>query len=135
MVLSELVSACAPILVLDDDPHVRKVLCALLKEAGFDVVSAADTRAALAECELQMPQLMIVDLMLPIEDGESFLDQFRLRWRSQDIPVIVLSASAKRDAIAHRLNARAAVAKPFAAEELCDLVLKHVPETPFQLRA
>ena len=82
-----------------------------------------------------MPQLMIVDLMLPTEDGESFLDQFRLRWRQTDVPVIVLSASAKRDTVSQRLNARAALGKPFAADHLCALVMEHAPKSPFQLPA
>ncbi len=124
-----------PILVLDDDPHIRNLLCALLTESGFEVISAADTRSALAQCEVQMPQLMIVDLMLPTEDGESFLDQFRLRWRQTDVPVIVLSASAKRDTVSQRLNARAALGKPFAADHLCALVMEHAPKSPFQLPA
>ncbi len=124
-----------PILVLDDDPHIRNLICALLKDNGFHVVSAADTPSALAQCETQMPQLMIVDLMLPCEDGESFLDQFRLRWRKADVPVIVLSASAKRETVSKRLKARATLGKPFAADALCDLVLQHAPKTPFQLEA
>ncbi len=74
-----------------------------------------------------MPQLMIVDLMLPNEDGEAFLNLFRRRWRDSGVPVILLSASARREAIAERLEVCASVAKPFFTEDIRDLVIAHAP--------
>ena len=116
---------CRPILVLDDDPHVRALLATILEKSGFKVVSASDARSALAQCEVEIPQLMIVDLMLPVEDGEAFLDKFRLRHHAENVPVIVLSASARRDSVARRVNASATLAKPFTAQDLRALVHKH----------
>ena len=65
---------------------------------------------------------MVVDLMLPIEDGEMFLREFRRRWRHREVPVVLLSASTARNDIARRLDVEATLAKPFFAEDLRELV-------------
>lgn len=110
------------ILVLDDDPSVRHMLQVLLEQDGHKVVTAGDVRSALAQCAVQLPDLMVVDLMLPIEDGEMFLREFRRRWRQSEVPVILLSASSARNDIARRLEVEATLAKPFFAEDLRELV-------------
>jgi DNA-binding response OmpR family regulator len=116
------VAAPKMILVLDDDPSVRRMLQVLLEQDGHTVVVAADVRSALAQCAVQLPDLMVVDLMLPIEDGEMFLREFRRRWRHGKVPVILLSASTARNDIARRLAVEATLAKPFFAEDLRELV-------------
>ena len=65
---------------------------------------------------------MVVDLMLPVEDGEMFLREFRRRWRHAEVPVILLSASTARNEIARRLSVEATLPKPFFAEDLRELV-------------
>ncbi len=110
------------ILVLDDDPSVRHMLEVLLQQDGHAVVAVGDVRSALAQCKVQLPDLMVVDLMLPVEDGEMFLREFRRRWRHTEVPVIVLSASTARNDIARRLGIEATLSKPFFAEDLRELV-------------
>jgi len=116
------VTAKKMILVLDDDPAVRHMLQVVLQQDGHAVVAAGDVPSALAQCEVQLPDLMVVDLMLPIEDGEMFLREFRRRWRQTEIPVILLSASTARNEIARRLHVEATLSKPFLAEDLRELV-------------
>lgn len=110
------------ILVLDDDPSVRHMLEVLLQQDGHAVVAVGDVRSALAQCKVQLPDLMIVDLMLPVEDGEMFLREFGRRWRHTEVPVILLSASTARNDIARRLGVEASLSKPFFAEDLRELV-------------
>ena len=112
------------ILVLDDDPSLRHMLEMLLGQDGHSVVCAGDVRSALAQCRVQLPDLMIVDLMLPIEDGEMFVREFRRHWRHERVPVIVLSASSARNEIARRLGVEATLAKPFSGEHLRELVAR-----------
>lgn len=88
------------------------------------VIAAGDVPSALAQCAVQLPDLMVVDLMLPIEDGEMFLREFRRRFRLSQVPVILLSASTARNEIARRLNVEATLAKPFFAEDLRELVTR-----------
>lgn len=110
------------ILVLDDDPSVRHMLQVLLEQDGHAVIAVGDVRSALAQCKVQLPDLMVVDLMLPIEDGEMFLREFQRRWRQAEVPVILLSASTARNDIARRLHVEATLPKPFFAEDLRELV-------------
>ncbi|MEM8606822.1 MAG: response regulator [Myxococcota bacterium] len=121
----------ATILVLDDDPSVRQLVEVMLRKDGYAVVAAADVQSALAQCEVQLPDLMVVDLMLPIDDGEKFLREFRLRWRDADTPVILLSASTARSEIARSLGVKGTLGKPFFREDLLELVASHLPaQTP-----
>ena len=55
-------------------------------------------------------------------NGEMFLREFRRRWRTEDVPVILLSASSARNEIARRLGVEATLSKPFFAEDLRELV-------------
>ena len=110
------------ILVLDDDPTLRHLVRVMLEQDGHDVVTSADVQSALAQCAVQLPELMIVDLMLPVEDGEIFLFEFRRRFRNARVPVVLLSASSARSDIAKRLGVEATLAKPFVARDLRDLV-------------
>ena len=96
----------------------------MLAQDGHSVIAAADVRSALAQCQVQLPDLMIVDLMLPIEDGEMFLREFRRRWRDVEVPVIVLSASTARNEISKRLGVDATLPKPFSGQDLRELVTK-----------
>jgi DNA-binding response OmpR family regulator len=116
------VTAKKTILVLDDDPSVRHMLQVLLEQAGHVVIAVGDVRSALAQCAVDLPDLMVVDLMLPVEDGEIFLREFRRRWRHTDVPVILLSASTARNEISRRLGVEATLPKPFLAEDLRELV-------------
>ncbi len=117
------------ILVLDDDPSVRHMLEVMLQHDGHTVIAAGDVGSALAQCAVQLPDLMVVDLMLPVEDGEMFLREFRRRWRHTDVPVILLSASTARNEIARRLNVEATLPKPFFAEDLRELVSGLIRDT------
>ncbi|UCH30152.1 MAG: response regulator transcription factor [Myxococcales bacterium] len=121
-------TASKTILVLDDDPSLRHMLQVLLEQDGYAVIAAGDVQSALAQCMVQIPELMIVDLMLPIEDGEMFLREFRRRWRHEEVPVILLSASSARNEIARRLAVEATLPKPFFAEDLRDLVTRLAEE-------
>jgi DNA-binding response OmpR family regulator len=117
-----MVPATLSILVLDDDPTLRHMLQVILQQDGHQVVASADVQSALAQCAVELPELMIVDLMLPIQDGEMFLREFRRRFRNVDIPVILLSASSARHDIGKRLGVEGTLAKPFIAQDLRDVV-------------
>jgi CheY-like chemotaxis protein len=118
------VTATKTILVLDDDPSLRQMLKALLERDGYSVITTCDVGSALAQCSVQLPDLLIVDLMLPVQDGEVFVHEFRRRFRHAKVPMIVLSASSARNEIARRLAVDASLPKPFFAEDLTELVHK-----------
>lgn len=77
------------ILVVDDDAGLRDLLERYLTEQGFRVTTAPDGIAMRQVIDRQMPDLIILDLMLPGEDGLSLAREVR---RSHDVPIIMLSA-------------------------------------------
>ncbi|MDN6333006.1 MAG: response regulator, partial [Micrococcaceae bacterium] len=59
----------AKLLVVDDEPNIRELLSTSLRFAGFDVTAAANGREALAAVEKELPDLAVLDVMLPDMDG------------------------------------------------------------------
>jgi two-component system OmpR family response regulator len=80
----------AKLLVVDDEPNIRELLSTSLRFAGFDVVSAANGRDALAAADLHAPDLAVLDVMLPDMDG--FTVTRRLRASGKHFPVLFLTA-------------------------------------------
>jgi DNA-binding response OmpR family regulator len=107
-----------PILVVDDDAKIVRLVRAYLEREGYRVIGATDGRAALSAIELERPALIVLDLMLPEIDGLSVVRSIRAA--ADDTPVIILSA---RGTTADRINGLASgaddyLAKPFSPAEL-----------------
>jgi CheY-like chemotaxis protein len=79
------------VLVVDDDPDLRRRLRGLLEKDGWAVDEAADGREALDRLAAR-PSLVLLDLLMPAMDGFEFLAEFRQRPEFQSVPVIVLTA-------------------------------------------
>jgi len=80
------------ILVVDDDVDARLRLRTVLERDGWTVSEAGDGRAALAQVAKAPPQLILLDLTMPLMDGFAFLHELRLRPGCENIPVVVLTA-------------------------------------------
>lgn len=105
------------ILVADDDPHIREVICFALEKAGMKTVAVSDGAAALQAIERRAPDLVVLDIGMPEMDGLEVCR--RLRQRS-DVPVLFLSA---RDEEIDRIlglemGGDDYVTKPFSPREL-----------------
>jgi two-component system phosphate regulon response regulator OmpR len=115
------------ILLVDDDPELRQLLATYLGRHGFDTLLLPDTRQLDAFLERYQPQLIVLDLMMPGEDGLSACR--RLRTRGETRPIIMLTA---RDepvdrVIGLEMGADDYVGKPFDPRELAariDAVLR-----------
>jgi two-component system response regulator MprA len=106
------------VLVVDDDPSLRRMLERTLAAEGFDVATAADGGAALVAAERTAPDLIVLDVAMPGLDGLAVCR--RLRAKGLLTPILMLTA---RDAVPDRVNGLEAGAddylvKPFAVEEL-----------------
>jgi len=95
------------ILVVDDDALIRDTLAIALGDEGYQVRVAPDGRAALNAIGIWRPDLIVLDLMMPVMDGAAFRTAQRALSATAQIPVIVLSA-------AHEVQSRAAVLEPAA---------------------
>jgi DNA-binding response OmpR family regulator len=121
----------AAVLVVDDDPTVREIVITYLTAAGHSVTSAADGHEALASVADGMPELVVLDLMLPGVDG---LEVCRRLREQGDVPVIMLTAKGTvGDRVAGlETGADDYVTKPFSPRELVlrvDSVLRRTTET------
>jgi two-component system, OmpR family, response regulator len=105
------------ILVVDDDAHIRDVVCFALRRAGYQPLTAANGRAALEVAAREMPALVVLDILMPELDGTAVCT--RLRTKS-DLPVIFLtSKDEEMDRILGlELGADDYVVKPFSPREL-----------------
>jgi CheY-like chemotaxis protein len=79
------------VLVVDDDPDIRELLFTALEDEGFEVVPAGNGHEALAIIETFRPDVIVLDLMMPVMDGWQFAAE--LRSRDEDIPIVLLSAA------------------------------------------
>jgi PAS domain S-box-containing protein len=93
-----------PILVVEDDPITRELLCASLAKAGWAVQTAENGRLALKKVVETCPCLVLLDLMMPEMDGFSFVDEFRRIPAAKDVPVVVLTAKDLTSEDRRRLN-------------------------------
>jgi signal transduction histidine kinase/DNA-binding response OmpR family regulator/putative methionine-R-sulfoxide reductase with GAF domain len=92
------------VLVIEDDARTRKMLRTRLEKQGWTVIESENGRAALERMAEGLPDLILLDLMMPEMDGFQFVDQVRTRegWRS--IPIIVLTAKDLNEEDRRRLN-------------------------------
>lgn len=107
----------AVVLIVDDERHIVDLLEDLFQDEGYQVRRAYDGMAALAAIDREMPDLVVADVMMPRLDGLSLYN--RIRERSDDLPVILMSA-----AVTPRAIDATFVPKPFDIDTLLDLVDK-----------
>lgn len=109
------------IMIIEDEPSIAEVVSLYLKRAGYQVTSFNEGKAALKRLEQQMPDLLVLDLMLPGVDGLAITRWVRDR---SDLPIIMLTARrAEGDRIAGlEMGADDYVVKPFSPQELVSRV-------------
>ena len=112
------VPAADKVLVVDDDPAIRRMLERVLAAAGFAVESAGDGGAALVRVERSVPDVLVLDVAMPAVDGLSVTR--RIRAKGLALPVLLLTA---RDAVQQRVEGLESGAddylvKPFDTDEL-----------------
>jgi CheY-like chemotaxis protein len=108
------------ILIADDEPHIRKLVSFTLNNRGYEVFEATDGGEAYARaCEL-IPDIMLLDVMMPVMTGYEVLDKLKADPLTKDIPVVMLSAKSQQAEVQAGL-ARGAleyICKPFTPKDL-----------------
>lgn len=108
------------VLVVEDEPSIADLIAINLKHGGFQPTVAFDALAAQREITTQVPDLVLLDWMLPGQSGESLLRQWRKHEAMRDVPVIMLTARSEESDKVMGLEAGADdyVTKPFSSREL-----------------
>lgn len=108
------------VLVVDDDPEIRKLLATSFERLGFAVTTAADGRTAIKRLDETRPTLLCVDLMLPESSGYDVCEHVNASDKLKGLPILMVSARtmpADR-AQAEELGVRVYLSKPFSQAEL-----------------
>ena len=119
----------ATILVIDDEPQIRKFLRISLVSQGYNVLEAATGADGLSQAALKQPDMLVLDLGLPDMDGQQVLREFR-EW--SNVPVLVLSVRASEVQKVQALDAGANdyVTKPFGIQEFLARVRALLRQAP-----
>jgi DNA-binding response OmpR family regulator len=110
------------VLVVDDDALIRDTLATALADEGYAVRVATDGKAALATMGSWRPDVIVLDLMMPVMDGLAFRAIQRSASETARIPVIVLSAAHEVQTRAAPLEPAAIFPKPFDLGALLDTI-------------
>jgi CheY-like chemotaxis protein len=121
------------ILIVDDEPELIMLLRVFLEKSGYQVIEASNGAIALellkittpgSICLIPMPDLVILDIMMPVMDGYTLNTRLQADERTSKVPILVLTAKGQkmRDIFEMAPNVAAYVQKPFNAKALAALI-------------
>lgn len=116
------------VLLVDDEPDILKTVVFRLKKAGYQVITAEDGKAGLELARKERPDLILLDLRLPVMDGCDVCQRLKSDDNFKKIPVIFLTASVV-DKITDKIKEFGAedyIIKPFETEELLNKIRKYI---------
>jgi len=116
-------TGCLKILVVEDDPDLAALEAELLEEHGHRVEVANNGREALAAVERAAPDLILLDMKMPVMSGREFVDEYR-RAQPSPAPIVVVTAADDAQARAAEVGASGWIAKPFDPDALVENVMK-----------
>jgi CheY-like chemotaxis protein len=113
----------AHVLDVDDDEEIRETLVELLEREGYFCFQAANGHSALRKLdELPRPCAVVLDVQMPVLDGQGFLDALHHRSDHRDFPVILISAHPETPKLGRLPGVVSVLMKPFDADELLQLL-------------
>lgn len=109
------------VLLIEDEPNIIEAISFILSRDGFTVHTHQDGETAMAKVRAQMPDMIILDVMLPGRSGFDILRDLRAEAATLRLPVMMLTArgQAKDRELAERLGANLFMTKPFSNAEVC----------------
>jgi DNA-binding response OmpR family regulator len=108
------------ILVAEDQQHIRSLIEYKLRNAGYTVIGVEDGVAALQQAQNLKPQLILLDVMMPLMTGFEVLAALKQNDETRTIPVLLVTAQSKEDEVLKglELGADDYITKPFSPNEL-----------------
>jgi DNA-binding response OmpR family regulator len=117
------------LLVIDDDAAIRQVLSRLLVSEGFSVDAAADGEKGLVCVRTRPPDLILLDLMMPVMDGWQLYGWLQVSGYEQ-IPVIVMTAGERIELAQQDLPNAEVLGKPFDIDDLVERIRRRLNDNP-----
>ncbi|NUP13536.1 MAG: response regulator [Polyangiaceae bacterium] len=115
------------VLVVEDDPDMAEVMLMTLESAGYITHAAANGKLALDAIAAQLPDLILLDMMMPVMDGWECAREVRGRFGR--IPIVVVTAAEHARARAEEIDADDVLSKPFDVQALLEIVEKNLEQT------
>src|SRR5918911_3668350 len=116
-----------PILIVDDDESIRSFVELALDAEGYEVSTAPNGAVALDVAGRQQPDLILLDMRMPVMDGWAFARAYRSQ-PGPHAPIVVITAARDASARAAEINADAHLGKPFDLDELLGIVERYVAD-------
>lgn len=115
------------VLVVDDDPNIVRIVRVKLERNGFSVRDAANGREALVSIAEARPELILLDVMMPVMDGIELVEKLKGSPDLRTIPVFLLTARGQMDdkKTAYRIGVEDYITKPFSPTEVLHRVRAH----------
>ena len=124
-------SAGRVVLIVEDEEPIRDVIAEVLRDRGFQPLPAANGAEALRLLETVRPDVMVLDLLMPVMHGWAFMESYLERTDGRPIPIVVVSVNPALPRSFNRLGVRGIVPKPFDIDALLDAVEQAAaPATP-----
>ncbi len=108
------------ILIVDDEFGILEVLESILSDAGFSVQSAINGQEALSRMQKTVPDLVILDFMMPLLDGAGVITAMRADKRLRSVPVLLASALPEKTIAEHCNSYNVFLRKPYKTERLME---------------
>ena len=123
-------NARTTVMVVDDDRHLLTTVTDFLQFEGYEVITAANGKEALAALETSHPDIILLDIMMPGMDGGDVAQAIRARPALRDIPIIFATAAvSKSEERLHdgHIGGESFLAKPFRLDELTMRIQEALP--------
>ena len=118
------------VMIVDDEPDIRRLVSFTLTKHGYEVLEAADGLAAIELAEAERPDLILMDVMMPVMNGYDASKRLKEKDSTRGIPIVMLSAKSQLTEVAEGLESGAMeyIRKPFTPKDLLAEVTRYVGE-------
>lgn len=115
------------VLVIEDDPDLRELVEHVLQTKGYEVDTAVNGLEGLARVARRMPDVILLDMKMPIMSGSEFAAAYHARYtEAESAPVVVMTAADHAARRSQEIGGTDFLSKPFSTTELIDVVRRHV---------
>lgn len=115
------------VLIVDDSSEIVSVLTEALEQKGYEVGTASNGSEALDSVKVKMPDIILLDMRMPIMNGWEFAREFRNRY-GRSVPITVMTAAEDSRLRANEVGADSYIGKPFDLDQLYQVIEDTLPD-------